>query len=169
MQPPYFSDRPRYARHGQTFPPEEPADALVTVARSHDTLRGRLGAIDANDAGGRASLVQACLAVKIQERLEDELVLPTLQAVLGHRPQVDATLEDRDDTDRRIEQLLSLPAGSPGTAECFGSLVRTLERSFADVEIALFSALEDRGLDLDELGRRIQQRRREILLELGLH
>lgn len=146
-----------------------PADALLLVARSHDTLRGRLAAIDAADAGVRASIVQACLAVKIQERLEDELVLPTLRAALGHRPQVDATLEDRDDADRVIEQLLALPAGSPRTAECFGSLVKTLERSFADVEIALFSALEDHRLDLDELGCRIDARRREILRELGLH
>jgi hypothetical protein len=146
----------------------EPADALLQVAQSHDALRGRLASIDARDAGGRASIVQACLAVKIQERLEDELVLPTLEAVPGRRRQVDITLEDRDDADRCMEQLLALPAGAPDTAERFGSLVRTLERSFADVEIALFTALEDRRLDLDELGRRIGQRREEILQELGL-
>lgn len=168
MRPSSPFDPPDLPRRFDPFG-DGPPDALLLVAHSHDTLRGRLAAIRAEDADVRASIVQACLAVKIQERLEDELVLPTLEAALGHRPQVDATLEDRDDADRIIEQLLALPAGSPNTAECFGSLVKTLERSFADVEIALFSALEDRRLDLDELGRRISTRRGEILRELGLH
>jgi len=150
--------------------PDDP-DALALLAREHDDLRRAFDRVDAACAGclpSRAALVDLCLALKIHGILERELVYPAARAALAHDALLDRTVSDQEQVERMIENLLALAPADGQLREQVSALHQAIDRQFEEAEIALFTRLIVGSLDIDDLGHRLVDRRREVFAELGL-
>jgi hypothetical protein len=147
-------------------------DALAFLAATHDELRQALDTCDcalpAPTPMSREEVVELCLALKIHGMLERELVHPTARAVVAHDALLDRAEADHEEVQQLIEALLALDPAEARARERLHALHRTVDRQFEEAEIALFTRLAVSDLDLDELGRRLAARWRDILAELGL-
>jgi hypothetical protein len=147
-------------------------DALAFLAATHDDLRHALGvrdtALPAPVPPTRAEVVELCLALKIHGMLERELVHPTARAVIAHDALLDRAEADHEEVQQLIEALLALDPAEALARERLHALHRIVDRQFEEAEVALFTRLAVSDLDLDDLGRRLAERRRDILAELGM-
>jgi hypothetical protein len=151
-------------------PPDDP-DALALLACEHDDLRRAFDRVDVACAGrlpSHAALVDLCLSLKIHGILERELVYPAARAALAGDALLDRTEFHHERVDRMIEGVLALDVADTRLQERVHTLHRAVDRLFEEAELALFTRLIVGGLDLDELGHQLADRRREVIADLGL-
>ena len=153
-------------------PSREDPDALALLACEHDDLRRAFDRVDAAFSGrppSRAELVDLCLALKIHGVLERELVYPAARAAMSGDALLDRTERDHEEVDRMIESLLALaPSDDAVLRERVDALHRMADRQFEEAELTLFTRLIVGDLDMEALGHRLADRRREVTAELGL-
>jgi hypothetical protein len=150
--------------------PEGP-DALALLASEHDDLRRAFERVDAACADclpSHAALVDLCLALKIHGILERELLYPAARSAPARDALLDRTESDHEQVEQMIEALLGLAPADALVRERVHALHRAVDRQFEEAELALFTRLVAGDLDIEDLGRRLADRRREVVAELGL-
>ena len=112
----------------------------------------------------RALAANACLALEIHARLEEEIFYPALRKILPQDPTLEKSAPEHDEMRGLIAALRSRNPGDPGYDDTFRELMRTVLHHVADEESVLLPRAEELlGDELGELGMQMTRRRMELL------
>lgn len=112
----------------------------------------------------RALVANACLALEVHARLEEEIFYPALRQVASHAEALDKSVPEHDEMRNLIGALRSMEVGDPAYDGTVHMLMRTVLHHVADEESSLLPQAEELMPDrLGKLGVQMLQRRLELL------
>jgi len=112
----------------------------------------------------QALVANACLALEVHARLEEEIFYPALREAAGHNETLDKSVPEHDEMKRIIQMLRTMDAGDRGYDQKFHELQRVVVHHVADEESILLPLAEIKLRDqLGELGMQMTRRRMKLL------
>lgn len=139
-------------------------NAIMLLLRQHrevDTLFERFEESDSGSPESMAIAQDIAFALNVHARLEEEIFYPAAREALGEDGK--DLLDEAAVEHATFKQLLVDLGTSLETDYFFGSKVKVLgeyvQHHVEEEESELFPMLQDAGLDLEELGRAMQERR----------
>jgi hemerythrin superfamily protein len=112
----------------------------------------------------QALVANACLALEIHARLEEEIFYPALREAAGHSEILDKSVPEHDEMRQLIRSLRSSDVGESGCDVIFHRLMRSVLHHVADEESVLLPLAERcLGERLSELGLQMAKRRVQLL------
>ena len=119
---------------------------------------------DTSQARKRALMENACLALDIHARLEEEIFYPALRAAGGDTEVLDKSKPEHDEMRRIIATIRHMSVSDPHYDRTVWELMRTVLHHVADEESILLPEAERRlAGQLGRLGRQMTKRRIELL------
>ena len=111
-----------------------------------------------------ALINNACLALEIHAKLEEEIFYPALRRVLGPDPILEKSVPEHDEMRWMIETLRSREAEDVQDDRAFRELLRNVLHHVADEETMLLPQAEELLKDeLNSLGLQMTKRRMQLL------
>lgn len=116
----------------------------------------------------------ACEQLIIHSMIEEEIFYPAVTKAVGDQEIMDEAKVEHEGCDDLIQQLRGMEAGDELFDAKFIVLGEAMNHHIREEEEEMFprvraAALEAATLDLDRLGRRLEERKRELLLERGMN
>lgn len=149
-----------------------PTDALSLLAADHEDVR-RLFAeyeelvADDADAEDRLALAgEICDAITAHATAEEEIFYPALRTVLDDDETVDEAESEHASARELIEQIEGLDADDERFDATMRVLGEAIDQHAREEEAELFPRARESGLDLDELGQRLAERKEEVRADL---
>lgn len=150
-----------------------PTDATALLAQDHQEVRALFQQYERSAQGGpgashRQGLAERiCTMLETHTRLEEELFYPEARAA-----GVDAALLDEAEAEHASAKTLigRLRAGLPDETDRDASvteLAEAIEHHVAEEESELFPQCRDAGMDLEDLGRRLAERKQALVAQRG--
>jgi len=167
MAMPRTSAAPGRARHVH-FLTSTSIDAIELLESDHRHVEAWFAEFDSATSMVRKQTLAAriCRALRIHMRIEEEIFYPAFLEAAGDRPLHDDAEAAHDQAREVIADIEACDAGDDAT---FGLLVKTLarmiERHVADEERpgGMFDEARQSGLELNELGARLEHRKLELM------
>jgi hemerythrin superfamily protein len=111
---------------------------------------------------------RVCQMLKVHTHLEEELFYPAAREQIDDPDLVDEAIVEHQTAKDLVEKIESAAAGDG----MFEAEMKVLQEQIAhhveEEESELFPEVRESGLDLADLGRRISQRKVQLMRELGL-
>ncbi len=150
-----------------------PTDATALLAQDHQEVRALFQQYERSAQGGpgashRQGLAERiCTMLETHTRLEEELFYPEARAA-----GVDAALLDEAEAEHASAKTLigRLRAGLPDETDrdaTVTELSEAIEHHVQEEENELFPQCRGAGMDLDDLGRRLAERRQALVAQRG--
>jgi hypothetical protein len=112
----------------------------------------------------RALVTNACLALEIHTRLEEEIFYPAMREAIGQSDVLDKSVPEHNEIRSLITAVRAMQPGDPAYDDTFRMLMRTVLHHVADEESILLARAEEVMPDrLSELGKQMTKRRVELL------
>ncbi|SAK95896.1 cation-binding protein [Caballeronia hypogeia] len=148
------------ATHGQ--------DAIQVLTDDHRAVQKLFDAFEKaskDDLDARAALVRrACEELTVHAMIEEELLYPAAQQALDEdeRPDVEEAYVEHFLVKVLIEKFTKIKAGETGFDATFKVLSEMVRHHIDEEEKELFPKLRKSGVDLDALGRKLEQRKKQL-------
>ena len=149
------------------------ADAIAMLKADHKKVAQLFTEFEKlNEAEGAddemASVVeQICTELKIHAQIEEEIFYPAAREAIDEEDLVDEAEAEHADAKELIAQLESLDPGDDKYEETVELLNEESEHHVKEEEGELFPKVAEAQLDTNELGRKMMQRKEELMAELG--
>lgn len=143
-------------------------DALQMLTEDHRAVQKLFEAFEKaakDDIDAKTTLVRrACEELTVHAMIEEELLYPAAQEALGEddRPDVEEAYVEHFLVKVLIEKFAKLRAGDAGFDATFKVMSEMVSHHIEEEESDLFPKLRKSGADLDELGRKMMQRKEEL-------
>ncbi|CAG9208744.1 Cation-binding protein [Paraburkholderia tropica] len=140
-------------------------DAISLLKRDHQVVKGFFESFKQaadDDLDARATFVRrACEELTIHAMIEEELLYPAAKEALDEddRPDVEEAYVEHFLVKVLIEKFVTLKAGEPGFDATFKVLSEMVSHHIEEEESELFPKLKKSGVDLVELGKKLQVRK----------
>jgi hypothetical protein len=122
---------------------------------------------EADEEDRQALAEEICAMLTVHSMLEQEIIYPAAREAVDDQDQLDEAEVEHQNIDDMIAQIQEMEPSE----ELYDAKVKVLselvEHHVREEEDELFPKLEASELDLDELGNSLQDRRAELLEELG--
>jgi hemerythrin superfamily protein len=122
---------------------------------------------EADEEDRQALAEEICAMLTVHSMLEQEIIYPSAREAVDDQDQLDEAEVEHQNIDDMVAQIQELDPSD----ELYDAKVKVLselvEHHVREEEDELFPKMEASELDLDELGRSLQERRGELLEELG--
>jgi hemerythrin superfamily protein len=122
---------------------------------------------EADEEDRQALAEEICAMLTVHSMLEQEIIYPAAREAVDDQDQLDEAEVEHQNIDDMVAQIQELDPSE----ELYDAKVKVLselvEHHVREEEDELFPKLEASELDLDELGHSLQERRVELLEELG--
>jgi hemerythrin superfamily protein len=122
---------------------------------------------EADEEDRQALAEEICAMLTVHSMLEQEIIYPAAREAVDDQDQLDEAEVEHQSIDDMVAQIQELDPSE----ELYDAKVKVLselvEHHVREEEDELFPKLEASELDLDELGHSLQERRAELLEELG--
>lgn len=143
----------------------EGLSATELLRADHAKLKGLFEEFaSARDESSRASIANMALKeILIHDALEEDIFYPALREVMAESEKVDLAGEEHRAAKLVIADLGQLEPGHPRYAARFKVLSEIIKRHIEAEERDLLPAIERSGTDLEALGRRLQERKEELM------
>jgi hypothetical protein len=127
----------------------------------HAKIRALLKSFDeANDEKTKQQLIARTLAeIAIHGALREELVIPAIRETLQDSSLADSGASDYEQQRRAMEEISATQTASTRTQK-FQSFIESVKRELEGEEQRLVPKLQ--GMELPELGERMEKRRKEL-------
>jgi hypothetical protein len=120
------------------------------------------------EKGNKAELVrQACLELAIHTQIEEEIFYPAAAGALDEQDLLDEAEVEHASAKELIAQLQEMEPGDELFDAKFTVLSEYVKHHIKEEEGEMFPQLEKSELDLEELGARLEQRKQELMEEMG--
>ncbi|OBR46160.1 hemerythrin domain-containing protein [Paraburkholderia tropica] len=140
-------------------------DAISLLKRDHQVVKSFFESFQktaTDDLDARATFVRrACEELTIHAMIEEELLYPAANEALDEddRPDVEEAYVEHFLVKVLIEKFVTLKAGESGFDATFKVLSEMVSHHIEEEESELFPKLRKSGVDLVELGKKLQLRR----------
>ena len=122
---------------------------------------------DKADGAERESLArQICGLLSVHTQIEEEIFYPAAQAVLDSDESVDDALADHAQAKLLIAEIEAASAEDAGYDDLVRQLGEAIHRHVKEEEETLFVRVTHAGLDGQDIGRQLSDRREELLADL---
>ncbi len=149
-------------------------DAIELLQADHDEVKQMFdeyaGMLDdeAPDDEREELAAQICTALTVHTTIEEEILYPAARTALDSPRLVDEAAVEHASAKALIAEIESMKPSEPlydAKVTVLGEYVR---HHIDEEEDELLPQLADAGLDLDELGEQLAERKRELRAELGV-
>ena len=124
---------------------------------------------DKADASERESLArQICALLSIHTQIEEEIFYPAAQEVLDSDDLVDDALAEHAQAKLLIAEIEAASADDPGYDELVRQLGEAISQHVKEEEETLFLRVANAGLNGQDVGRQLFDRREELLADLEM-
>jgi hemerythrin superfamily protein len=143
-------------------------DAIRLLIDDHRAVQKLFDAFEKapkDDLEAKATLVQrACEELTVHAMIEEELLYPAAQAALDEdeRPDVEEAYVEHYLVKVLIDKFTKLRAGEAGFDATFKVISEMVRHHIEEEESDLFPKLRKSGADLNELGAKLEQRKRQL-------
>jgi hemerythrin superfamily protein len=149
-------------------------DALTQLREDHEQIDALFADYEADEGAmddavrlDRAEML--CALLTIHTAIEEEIFYPAVRSrVEGTDGLLDGAAAEHAAVKAQIEEILDMDADESGYDAKVIALGAAVRSHFREEENELFPIVEDSGLDLDDLGGEIAERRAELIEEEGL-
>ncbi|QNA91024.1 hemerythrin domain-containing protein [Massilia sp. Dwa41.01b] len=148
--------------------PDGPADALTLLRADHERIRqlfgafARLRGMDDEDERKAGLIDELCAELITHGLLEEEIFYPALRAASGDDEMVDEADIEHAGVRELVAQLEVMYPGDEHFEATVAVLAEEVEHHVAREEGEMFEAARAAGLDLDRLGHKLAERRRQL-------
>ncbi len=138
--------------------------SMIRMDHTHVLALSRRFHPDTSPARKLALVTNACLALEIHARLEEEIFYPALRNAAGPDPVLDKSVPEHDEMRGLIAKLRAMEPEDPEYDTTFMQLIRIVLHHVADEETRLLPEAERRlQSQLRELGQQMTKRRLQLL------
>lgn len=147
-------------------------DAISLLERDHQAVKHLFELFEKtakDELDARATFVRrACEELTVHAMIEEELLYPAAKEALDEddRPDVEEAYIEHFLVKVLIEKFVTLKAGEPGFDATFKVLSEMVSHHIEEEESELFPKLKQSGVDLAELGKKLQRRKDALNLRV---
>ena len=141
-------------------------DAIKLLIQDHHDAARAMDAIDSASGPAKRALFSALvLALKVHDRVEENILFPAVRPHLETAGYSPADREAHRDFEKSIQRLKALPVDDPHWSASFDLMRLHLQRHTSDEESHLFLAIRSFLDDskLEELGRRMKLEKERLM------
>jgi hypothetical protein len=147
-------------------------DAIALLTEDHKKVKKLFRDFEKlkenGEKGNKAELVrQACLELAIHTQIEEEIFYPAAAGALDEQDLLDEAEVEHASAKELIAQLQEMEPGDELFDAKFTVLSEYVKHHIKEEEGEMFPQLEKSELDLEELGARLEQRKQELMEEMG--
>ena len=159
----------------RSSPQESPPDALQLLMSEHREVKAMFQQYQKlADAGGKGDermllASQICVALALHTQVEEEILYPAArEALASDEDIVDEAYVEHAGAKNLIAQLKTMTSDQPLFDAKVKVLGEYIDHHVKEEERQMFPQARRADLDLDELGMQLQQRKQELMSELGM-
>lgn len=171
------SDKPHTQRASERTPPSakapnastEKTDAIALLQQDHREVAKLFAAFeDLNDnAKKKALAAKICLALKVHAQIEEELFYPAAREETKDNDLLDEALVEHAGAKTLIAEIEAMQPGQDLYDAKVKVLSEQIRHHVKEEDEKLFPEVRATDIDLHELGRRMAQRKAELMAELA--
>jgi len=143
-------------------------NAVTLLIHDHQQVSGMFARFDEADERARTSLAgRICTLLGVHTRIEEELFYPAARQALGRRGAdlIDEAAVEHASVKDLMRQIEHASDGDPLLAAKVHVMAEYVAHHLKEEETELFPKLQRTELDLEALGARLEERKRELLAE----
>ncbi len=170
MPTPLYGDEPKF--DDDQDPVED--DAIELLTDDHDTVKQLFDDYDClvdSQAGANEREAVArhiCTLLTVHATIEEEIFYPAASEVLDHPELVDEALDEHAQAKQLIAEIEATSAEGAGYDDLVRKLSDAIHQHVKEEEEVLFVRAISAGLDAEDIGRRLSDRREELLADLEM-
>jgi hemerythrin superfamily protein len=155
-----------------TLQQKNSADAIEVLTADHRAVENLFSAFertDAADLDAKTTLVRrACELLTVHAMIEEEILYPAARETLpdSEKTDVDEALVEHFLVKALIEKFAVMSAGADGFDATFKVLSENVRHHVEEEEGELFPELQKAKLNLSELGRKLLERKDQLMTKL---
>ncbi len=142
-------------------------DALVLLKNDHRQVETLFQEYQNANAGDSALVSQICLALDVHARIEEEIFYPEVQGAIENSDLISEALAEHASAKQLIAQIRQEMHQPERLNNLLTELRQQVMHHVHEEESELFPQVEASGLDLNELGRRLSERKMALMQQLG--
>jgi hemerythrin-like domain-containing protein len=154
--------------------PSLPAhDAVSLLIADHDKAKALFAEYQRiKDTGSAAEKFeiakQVCGGLLIHLAIEEALFYPPVRKAIGQKELMEEAEEEHEKTKELIRQLGDIDPASPEFDEKMQKLCEGVNHHVEEEEHEMFPKVRDSGLDLEDIGKQLQEAKNDMRTRLGL-
>jgi hemerythrin superfamily protein len=142
-------------------------NALVLLMNDHRQVETLFQEYQNANAGDSALASQICLALDVHARIEEEIFYPEVQGAIENSDLVSEALAEHASAKQLIAQIRQVMHQPQQLNNLLLELRQQVMHHVQEEESELFPEVEASGLDLNDLGRRLSERKMALMQQLG--
>jgi hemerythrin superfamily protein len=142
-------------------------DALVLLMNDHRQVETLFQEYENADADHSALVLQICMALDVHARVEEEIFYPEVQGAIQNSDLVSEALAEHASVKQLIAQILQGMQQPERLGNLLTELRQQVMHHVQEEESELFPEVEASGLDLNDLGRRLTERKIALMHQLS--
>jgi len=142
-------------------------DALVLLMNDHRQVETLFQEYENANADHSALVLQICMALDVRARIEEEIFYPEVQGALENSDLVSEALAEHASAKQLIAQIRQGVHQPERLNNLLMELRQQVMHHVQEEESELFPQVEASGLDLNDLGRRLSERKMALMQQLG--
>jgi iron-sulfur cluster repair protein YtfE (RIC family) len=147
---------------------------LLQDHREVESLFAEFDSLDEGEDEVAEDLVEdACLELEVHDKLETEIFYPAIREAAAGEDDIGDLLDEAEDEHEAvrelIEKLQDMDPDDDARDALFATLIEQVKHHVEEEETELFPKVKKlEGLDLEELGAEMKERKTELLAEMGV-
>lgn len=142
-------------------------DALSILADDHRQVEAAFAQFEQMRGGAAADRSglseRICMKLRVHSKLEEEYFYPALRQAGSGLQQVDEALREHAQVDQLIDRIADMDADDAQFDAQMGELKTMVEQHVQEEESDLFDAARGSGINLQDLGQRMAERKTELM------
>lgn len=139
-------------------------DAVSLLKADHEKVRELFDQFEeAEDSRGKHQIArEAMQELIVHSKIEEEIFYPAVRRATGEAELMDEAVEEHHVVELLIKELQSLSAGEKFEAK-FQMLMENVKHHIQEEEGEMLPRAEQVGMNLDQLGEQLAERKRELM------
>ena len=142
-------------------------DALVLLKNDHRQVETLFQEYENANADHSELVSQICLALDVHARIEEEIFYPEVQGSIENSDLISEALAEHASAKQLIAQIRQEMHQPERLNNLLTELRQQVMHHVQEEESELFPEVEAAGLDLNDLGRRLTERKMALMHQLG--
>jgi hemerythrin-like domain-containing protein len=146
-------------------------DAISLLKADHREVSALFKKFESAKSGNGAIAAEVCKLLTVHAEIEEEIFYPAARDALEGDKEAETLLDEAEvehaSAKDLIAQIQAIEGGKDDLDAKMTALAESIEHHVKEEENELFPKLSTTGLDLEELGQELQERKTELLAETG--
>jgi hemerythrin superfamily protein len=144
------------------------ANAIELLKQDHREVESQFGEYEEAESNEERAELSAkiCLALTVHAQIEEEIFYPRAREAIEDSELLDEAVAEHAGAKRLIAEIQSMEVGDELYDEKVTELAQQIEHHVKEEEEELFPEVENSKMDLEAVGRKLAERKRELTSQL---